>query len=392
MSERVTVEYVWEYWDCPNCGRKAIRGDRTTCPDCGTSRGDDITFYRKELDEVIYDEKQIEELTQGPDWVCSFCSTLNSQTLDSCRGCGSTRESSTQNYFDILNKRKERESASGPPSPPPADGSGSPGEDGNGGKKGLWKVFAGIGGGVLVVAGLLFWGLSTTEVPYIVTDKEWSRSIVVLRYQWSEKNGWQNELTGDDIRKISEKREVRSYEKRQVGTKAETYTETERYQSGTKEECTVTYESTGSGAAKKVTKCRDVPVYKTREVEKSREVPVYREFPVYDTMVTYRSKSYVKVDTLKTSGTTDPPEWPEFKPGIGVDGKPDRKGLSLEQYIVTLKKDKKEGKGTERVRITTTGELFTSRYAQGKILEMEINNFGQLNLREGEEILSEKDQ
>lgn len=394
MAERTTVEYVYEYWDCPRCGRKAIRGDRDKCPDCGFNRDDSITFYRMDVDEVIYDEKQIEEFMTGPDWICSFCQTMNSQTEEKCAGCGVAKSDAEKNYFDILEKRRQKEAmyaaqgsntiADEAAAQEAAEGGGK-----GGSKSNLFKIIGGAAAGVALLVGLFSWGFSSKAVEYKVTAVQWERTIPVLRYSQQQRQDWSDQLKGDDIKKIADTRKVRDYEKKQVGTKTEQYEEEERYQSGTKEECTTSYESTGSGAAKKVTKCRDVPVYSTRTVTKTREVPVYEDVPIYGTWVTYTSKDYGIYRTLEKEGADNRPVWPEFTAGTGLDGKPDREGEKAALYQVTLKKQDADAKGPEAPVVHTTESLFTTKYINGKIVEMKVNNFGTLSLEDGEKMAGE---
>ena len=113
---------VMGYWDCPVCGSKEIRGDVTNCPSCGRARGD-VQFYMKgynegetreedERSDVEYlDEEQAKYVSKNPDWYCSFCNSLNSDNAKFCNNCGSSREDSESNYFQMLQKKKEREAA-----------------------------------------------------------------------------------------------------------------------------------------------------------------------------------------------------------------------------------------------------------------------------------------
>ena len=113
---------VMGYWDCPVCGSKEIRGDVTNCPSCGRARGD-VQFYMKGYNEgeireederadVEYlNEEQAKYVSKNPDWYCSFCNSLNSDNAQFCGNCGSSRADSEANYFQMLQKKKEREAA-----------------------------------------------------------------------------------------------------------------------------------------------------------------------------------------------------------------------------------------------------------------------------------------
>lgn len=378
-DERTTEEYVYEYWDCPRCGEKGIRGDFKICASCGFSRDDSISFYRKEVDEVVTDEDQVDKFKQGPDWVCSYCGSLISQADGKCGGCGMTRDESVKNYFELKGKEGAGdEVVAGAEEVPPAP---LRSEEKKGGKK---KLFGFIGGVAVVIGIVAFWSFSTKAVKFKVKSVYWERAIAVNRYMLTNNTDWEDEMRGDEIRVIRKKREVRRYDKRQVGTRRESYKDTEKYQAGTKEECTTSYKSTGSGAAKKTKKCRDVPVYKTREVTKTREVPVYKEFPVYGTKVIYASKMYSVHRTPKKSGRDNKPAWPEVKTGTGLDNKPDKEGDRSEKYNVTISKLSR-GKGPGEVIFKTRPDLFEKKYLLNNVIEMKVSRFGNIKYDEGEE-------
>jgi ribosomal protein L37E len=376
MNETVTEEFIYEYWDCPKCGNKAIRGDEYKCPSCGYPRDNTITFYRKSEEEKIDSEKQVESFTKGPDWICSFCDSLNHNDDANCKGCGATKEDSARNYFEEQKIREEKAKSKTPPPPPPPPKS----------KKSLFAIIAGL----FLFIGFICWGVSSHKEIYKVEETKWVRAISVERYDWKTKSDWKGELTGDDPQVLSENREIRRYEKRQVGTRTESYQDTERYQNGTTRECSTNYTSTGSGASKKTTTCKDVPKYSTRNVTKTRTVPVYQDFPIYDTKVKYRSKSFATRGYVIREGKDNAPKWPEFPRGIGIDGKPDREGQRLESYQVKLERiDGKKGKTTATLSVSS--ETFESRYLLGSELEMYVNNFGNFDFKNKEKEFDKKD-
>ncbi|HNK58309.1 MAG TPA: hypothetical protein PLL86_19015, partial [Leptospiraceae bacterium] len=221
-------------------------------------------------------------------------------------------------------------------------------------------------------------------------DVSWERKVPVLRYTNVQKSDWDDQLSGDDIVKISSAQEVRSYEDRQVGTKTERYTETEQYQSGSRRECRTSYESTGSGASKKVTSCDSVPTYSSRTVTKTREVPVYKKFPIYGTKVTYTANEYKFLREDSLSGKDNEPKWPDVKLGIGIKNKEDLKGEPTATYIVEFKKVNPEDQAKDFQKIMTTEDKFRNVYILNQSVIKQVNIFDEIVLEDGEERIEEK--
>lgn len=375
MNETVEEEFIFEYWDCPKCGNKGIRGDEYKCSSCGYPRDNTITFYRKTEEEKIESKEKVESFTKGPDWICSFCESLNHHDEGNCKGCGATKEDSARNYFEEKKRREEKEAKKNPPPPPPPPKS----------KKGLF-IFAGI---ISLFIGFICWGVSSHKEIYKVAERKWVRAISVERYAWQNRSDWKGELRGDDPQILSENREIRRYEKRQVGTRQETYTDTERYQSGTSRECETNYTSTGSGASKKTKTCRDVPKYSSRNVTKTRTVPVYQDFPIYDIKISYRAKDFASRGYVVNEGK-DSPSWPEFPRGVGVEDRPDREGTRLESYQVKIERSEgKKGPSSETIEVTSRS--FEEIYLYGKEVEMLVNNFGNFDFKNEEKVFDAKE-
>ncbi len=381
MAKTVTEELVYEYWDCDKCGQKAIRGDVRSCPSCGNARNENIKFYLMEgKEEKVEDKAQAEKFKAGADWLCSFCENLNSVTDNNCLSCGATQESSKKNYFEVQ-KEKELKAAKKVEATKPVE----PSKPFNWKKFSIWAV-AILGS---CITGLYFLG-KTHNVSFQVVDVAWERTIPVMRYSTTQESDWEGELKGDDIVKIKSTQEIRSYEDRQVGSKTESYTESEQYQSGSKRECHTSYESTGSGASKKVTSCDNVPTYSSRTVRKTRQVPVYQKFPIYGTKVIYTANKYLPLreDTLK--GKTNEPRWPDVSLGVGVNGKADTKGEPKASYIVELKKVNPDDKAKDMQKIKTTEDKFRNFYILNESVIRPVNVFDQIVLEEGEERVEEK--
>ncbi|GAB4513914.1 MAG: hypothetical protein Tsb0020_32280 [Haliangiales bacterium] len=368
MSTR--VELVYEYWDCSYCGAVGVRGDLTSCATCGHPRDESVRFYRPEVDEYVTDEAQAARFQAGPDWLCAYCSALNSALDESCRQCGASAAESQRNYLQMQQQREAKERAA---APAPA---AKPG----------WRFPRWLAVLLVIVAVLVavaVWAFRTKEAVYVVSDLRWQQTAAVERYQWVEASDWEDQIRGDDVERVRTRREVRRYDQRQVGTRTETYRDTERVQVGTEEKCTTSYKSTGSGASEKITKCKDVPKYENRSVERQRQVPVYEKFPVYGQKVDYRAKRFVPVETVHNRGCDNQPTWPEPKLGAGLDGKADRVRRGDTQYLVELSQRDSGGDGPATVVVSTAGGRFRDHYALDRELVMQVNNLGKLSFQEG---------
>jgi len=374
MDERVTVEYIYEYWDCLACGRKAVRGDARYCPACGKVRDKKVRFYRLSgKEEAITEKSEQERLGKGPDWICAFCSGTNNFHDPFCGSCGARSDAKKaeparvgQNTARVKplpkadwtclrcntqNKQADEYCAGCgadyglPPLERPKRPEQSPPQQ----KKridfaahGIRLVF------LLLATGALWCGYKTVScvsgyfgthtVAYKVTERKWKSTIVLEQKKLETMTAWAGELP-NDAQVLKREKKIRSYRDVQVGTRTENYedqetvettrsqtsTSVERVKTGEREECATTYESIGSGAARKVTRCKTVPVYsdkavttsskvpatEKRSVTKQREVPVYEKQSVYDTEVTYRAWRWSEVRRWETEGNDLPVKTPQ---------------------------------------------------------------------------------
>ena len=53
-------------------------------------------------------DEEAAKISRNPDWQCSFCGSLNSDNLDSCKNCGATKEESERNYFEMRQQEEEK--------------------------------------------------------------------------------------------------------------------------------------------------------------------------------------------------------------------------------------------------------------------------------------------
>ena len=379
-----TEELVYEYWDCSYCGVKSIRGDEQSCTGCNQIRGKNVKFYRlADREEIVQNQQDINRFSHGADWNCQFCDKLNPALNQSCEACGANctvkadtpgtdpRVSSVDSLKNLNLRQVEA-----PPVPDRARARRK--------SKSMAKVFG------LVILAVVGWQFARTaiksEVIYEVSKLKWERTRLISRYQEVEKTDWKDAMRGDDIKILSESRKVRSHKKVQVGTKTEVYTEVEEYQSGTEQKCDTSYESTGAGAAKKVTECNDVPKYASRKVEKRRQVPQYKNEPIYDTEVRYLALEYKPHQTFTGTGTgnTDLPQWPEVVLGVGEKAKPDVESAKIARYFVTLKKMKKKDRGPDLLHVETNENRFLGFFRNTKRLKIPVSLSGSPELSGGD--------
>lgn len=385
--DKVTEEYVYEYWDCNFCNTKELRGDVETCPHCGNPRDKKVRFYLlKDREEIVEKDKE-GRFTKGADWNCLFCNTYNQADVLECRSCGHTKNESDKNYFDVTkttaaditfkqdSSREKLETLHSLKS----EGAAKPEK-----KKSRAGIIAAsiVGGGFALLSsaflGLIVWVSMTHDVRFSVIEKNWERSIAVERYGEHIKEAWKGEEQGDHITMLSSVTEIRSYNRIQIGTKEESYTDTEKVRSGSREECETKYESTGSGAAKKTTTCKDVPEYTTRSVTKTRTVPVYREEPVYAEKIQYRARMYALIDPIVANGKNDAPFWPKLST---VDGRPDKEVSRKESYSLTLQKvDSAEGPDQGIIQLKNEEQY--SRYRQGETYTFSVSNGGTILVKD----------
>ena len=97
-------------WDCDYCGADRISGEIKICPHCGKPRGKDITFYMAGPKNYVKDPDKV---NKNPDWLCSYCNTLNPDDNKFCSACGASREDSELNYFQNKEREKEKDAETG---------------------------------------------------------------------------------------------------------------------------------------------------------------------------------------------------------------------------------------------------------------------------------------
>lgn len=305
-------------WDCPHCGRKRNRGPEKYCGGCGAPRGEDVPFYLPEDARVVADEAELQRAKAGPDWTCNFCEADNPSTNAFCSSCGASKDGAPAR--PVVEHRTDAA-----PAPPPQPLQAAPPPPG---KQRVLTRGCGIGCLGLVLLVLFFgWLGRPREKTLTVAGFGWERAVEVEEMRTVQEEGWQDALPAG-ARSLSSSREIRRYNKVQIGTETKTRTVTERVQTGT-ERVKVGERDLGNGYFEDI--YEDRPVYEEQSREETYEEPVYREDPVYGVKVRYEVDKWVKVRDAKLAGDDRSPRWPE--PELRVN---ERMGKRAESYVVRL--------------------------------------------------------
>ena len=324
---------VMAYWDCPVCGSKGIRGDVTNCPSCGRARGE-VQFYMKgytegetreenERADVEYlDEEQAKYVSKNPDWYCSFCNSLNSDNAEFCSNCGSSRADSEANYFEMLQKKKEREAAEAAARPQVSSSQQKP-------SRSPMKVLLVI---LLAIIALFVWlNGNKTAGDLTVTGLQWARNINIEENRMYQESGWELPAGAEqtDARSelhhydnvLSHYENVEVQRSRQVVDHYETY---------------YTYTDNGNGTFTEVPHER--PVYTTEYYTETVRQPVYQQVPRYQTKYYYNIWRWTPSRDVAASGEDHNTYWPEVELGEN-----EREGQRTEAYAFTVEHRKNKG-------------------------------------------------
>ncbi len=324
---------VMAYWDCPVCGSKGIRGDVTNCPSCGRARGE-VQFYMKgytegetreenERSDVEYlDEEQAKYVSKNPDWYCSFCNSLNSDNAEFFINCGSSRADSEANYFEMLQKKKEREAAEAAAQPQVSSSQQKP-------SRSPMKVLLVV---LLAVIALFIWlNGNKTAGDLTVTGLQWARNINIEENRMYQESGWELPAGAEqtDARSelhhydnvLSHYENVEVQRSRQVVDHYETY---------------YTYTDNGNGTFTEVPHER--PVYTTEYYTETVRQPVYQQVPRYQTKYYYNIWRWTPSRDVAASGEDHNTYWPEVELGEN-----EREGQRTEAYAFTVEHRKNKG-------------------------------------------------
>lgn len=293
---RKKLGHIELHWQCPNCDG-INPGREKTCRGCGAPQPDDVEFKQFSRQELISDEKLLEQAKAGPDIHCAYCGTRNPGSATACSQCGSELAEGTQREAGRVVGAFQADA--GEDVKCPACGSDNPGtalrctncgsslqqleeiktEPPPSKPERRRKVpvvfvivFALICVGAIVIAVL---SGRTEAVSGVVDNVAWERSISIEAFGPVDREDWFDQLPGD-AENISCKEEYR-------------YTSNDP-EPNSVEVCGTPYSvDSGDGFAEVVQDC---------------------EYQVYDDLCSYTVMEWAVVDTAVLAGNNLSPDWP----------------------------------------------------------------------------------
>lgn len=321
------------FWQCKYCGRENS-GKDLSCGGCGHSRDKDTKFYPTSRGDKKPKEYIENYVNKGPDWLCSYCDSLNRADVSSCRNCGHTREESDKHYFelhpervavrknledfdrdaDVPSRRETRESYESEPREKrkvtysSVDSDRSPRTISDFvGSSALDLVSPGflkyilLGMFAVVLFVCLVIALMPKERNLTITDKVWERSVIVEEYRTVRESDWIVPAGG---RMVGSHQEIHHYDS--VLDHYQTVTKTRTVADGGHYE-TTGYRDNGDGTFTEIQTY--VTDYRTETY--TEQEPVYISVPVYQTKYDYDIERWKFDHNETSSGHTDEPYFTE---------------------------------------------------------------------------------
>lgn len=303
------------YWDCSYCGTNKIRGSIRNCPSCGKPRGNDVRFY---IDSTSREVKNPDEINKNPDWLCSYCDSLNSDSVKVCHSCGHTREESDLNYFENQNKRNSYSQSNYYDTYTKSDDiyiktKKTIEENKNKSEftfsqfsKDTKSIFKSIFSGknifiFSIIAGVLLLGLLLTLLfipktkSITVESLPWERFVEIEVYKTVYENSWE---LPDDAYNVKEKQEIYTYNHTIDHYETKTRQKSREVFDGY--DISYSYKNLGNGYFEQIE--HRTPRYRTEYYTETYSDPVYVDIPVYKTKYYYNIEKWVYDHTETTSG------------------------------------------------------------------------------------------
>lgn len=313
---------IEKYWDCKYCDSKRIGGSYRKCPNCGKIRDEDTIFYGR---HKYVPEQEAVTINRNPDWLCSYCESLNSDDDKVCRSCGSARTAENLDYFQNRRKQEEKQREK---------------EREVQGEQEVTEYFKDIVANArqkyhvnfkyfLAVVFSIF-ALIGLGILFMPKDKEitiaeisWERLIEIERFQTVNESDW-NLPVGARLHYTQE--EISHYE--QVIDHYETRTrEVAKQRISGYEEYVVGTRDLGNGYEEEIIDSR--PVYETYYDTETYQEPIYRNEPVYRTRYYYEIDKWLYERTERANNHDKSPHWPELN--LSSD---ERSGSKYEYYYI----------------------------------------------------------
>jgi hypothetical protein len=312
-------------WDCPTCGNKMILGPETRCPNCGSSRPENVRFYLPTDAEIVEDEARLKEAKAGPDWICGYCTTQNKALVKDCSGCGNTRDHTSQEVRLEEREYNTREIPRDSFAPertihPLEQQAMQPPKKR---RPFRWILLLGLIG----LVGMLLLRSFPKEIEVSVVAFQWERQIQLQHNEPVQKEDWS---VPNGAFEVSSFRAIRSYN--QVLRGYETRTRDVRVKVGEERYvCGQIDKGNGYFVDKYCTRA----IYETRQ--ETYEQPVYDQVPVYDTKYRFKVMEWVNDRILKSSGKNQEAKWPNAPPQ--PDPQNWREGAKQELYQISVRED-----------------------------------------------------
>jgi len=349
------IGYIRLIWVCPNCQTKNP-GPQKVCSGCGAPQPKDVRFQKDVRDELVKDEKEIEQAKIGPDIHCGYCGARNIADAKVCVNCGADltagekRESGT--VLGGLNTGAVTEvdcphcgaknpdtahicskcggSLSAPESVTPTPPTVKPVKKASP----VMLVVGGLALLILCIFTIFIFSLLGKEenVTGQVIAREWQRSIVVEQYGPVKKSGWVDEIPASAV--------VGACELRYHHSQPEPA-------QNSREVCGTPYtKDTGSGYAEVVQDCY---------------------YEVYEDYCSFTVDEWARVDTIMVDGYDTQAYWPQ--PSLNQT---QRLGQGSETYSITFyTSDGNYG-------YKTSNESVYNQAVMGSKWDLTINAFGSI--------------
>lgn len=306
------------WWDCPQCGKTHIYGLTNKCPGCGYAQDSGVEFYLDESSEYLSKE-EASNIDEGPKWYCSYCGTTNRSDDKECNQCGASKDDKSGDYFDHHSKhqitktevKKMEYTDNKKINDIPYNNDShikynlndeKIHNDLNKKRNPILNWISNHMTSFVVTVALiismigLFFLCVPKEQTIHVDNIMWQYIVSVDELKTFNESGW---TLPYDARLYDKQWQFKETDHVKIGTKTETYYDTERVKVGTERYKSGTVNK-GNGTFEDVYSTRDV--YETRQVKKTRTVDIYEDVPVYDWKYYYEIDRWVFKKDIVSEG------------------------------------------------------------------------------------------